>query len=207
MNRYEIQVAATILAVVLATANLFQSVRTNRIEESRAEAPSSVFEVEAGSFTPESEKAEESPSAPVSEASVVVLTRNERYAEVEISDSELDELAAVVWLEAGNQSVEGQQAVVEVILNRVISPDFPDTVHDVLHQGEGEKVRQFSTIGKLDTAQPTQAQYDAIEAALYGTPILDADVLYFSRTAENDRVACIIGDHVFCRGYEWRAAW
>ena len=126
-----------------------------------------------------------------------------RYAAVEMTDSERDELAAIVYLEAGNQSAAGQQAVAEVVLNRVISSDFPGTVHDVLHQGAGTRVPQFSTIGSIGTAKPTQAQYDAIDAALYGDSVLPADVVFFSRSGENDRVWGKIGDHVFCYAYQW----
>lgn len=62
--------------------------------------------------------------------------RAARYVNIEMTDEELAELAAVVFLEAGNQSAEGQQAVVEVVFNRVLHSAFPGTVHDVLHQGE-----------------------------------------------------------------------
>lgn len=129
--------------------------------------------------------------------------RNGRYVNIEMTTAERDELAAVVFLEAGNQSVEGQQAVVEVVLNRVNHSGFPDNVHDVLHEGEGTNCPQFSTVGGISTAEPTQAQYDAIDAALYGEPILPADVVFFSREGENDRVWGTIGDHVFCYEYVW----
>lgn len=56
-----------------------------------------------------------------------------RYINIDMTDEELQELAAIVFLEAGNQSAEGQQAVVEVVFNRVLHSGFPDTVHDVLH--------------------------------------------------------------------------
>lgn len=130
--------------------------------------------------------------------------RSARYVNIEMTDEELAELAAVVFLEAGNQSAEGQQAVVEVVFNRVLHSAFPDSVHDVLHQGEDGDVPQFSTIYAVSTATPTQAQYDAINGALYGDTILDADVVFFSRNGENDRVWGQIGDHIFCREYIWR---
>ena len=117
--------------------------------------------------------------------------RAARYINIEMTEEELNELAAVVFLEAGNQSAEGQQAVVEVVFNRV------------LHQGEGSDVPQFSTIYAVSTATPTQAQYDAINGALYGDTILDADEVFFSRNGENGRVWGQIGDHIFCREYIW----
>lgn len=129
--------------------------------------------------------------------------RAARYINIEMTEEELNELAAVVFLEAGNQSAEGQQAVVEVVFNRVLHSAFPDTVHDVLHQGEGSDVPQFSTIYAVSTATPTQAQYDAINGALYGDTILDADVVFFSRNGENGRVWGQIGDHIFCCEYIW----
>jgi len=127
----------------------------------------------------------------------------ERYAEITMTDEELKELAEIIYHEARGESPEGQQAVAEVVFNRVIADNFPDTVHDVLHQGEGTAVPQFSTIRLLGTADPLQEQYDAINAALYGPSILPADVVFFSRKGENDRVWGQIGNHVFCYQYDW----
>lgn len=127
----------------------------------------------------------------------------ERYSNMILSVEEWRELAGIIQLEAGNQCTEGQQAVVEVVLNRVLSPEFPDTVHDVLHQGEDTKRPQFSTIDNLASAEPAAAQYEAIDAALYGPSILPEDVVFFSRNGENDRVWGKIQDHVFCYKYIW----
>lgn len=127
----------------------------------------------------------------------------ERYSAIAMTEDELRDVAAITFLEAGNQSAEGQQAVVEVIFNRCIADNFPDTVTEVLYEGADTNCPQFSTIGLIDTIEPTQAQYDAINAALYGTSILPADVVFFSRGGENDRIWGRIGDHVFCRQYEW----
>ena len=127
----------------------------------------------------------------------------QRYSSVTMTADERLELAGVIQLEAGNQCAEGQQAVAEVVLNRVISPEFPDTIHDVLHQGEDTPRPQFSTIGNLALADPADAQYEAIDAALYGPSILPEDVVFFSRNGENDRVWGKIQDHVFCYKYIW----
>lgn len=129
--------------------------------------------------------------------------RAARYVNIKMTDEEMTELASIVFLEAGNQSMEGQQAVVEVIFNRVLHPEFPNTVHDVLHQGENSGIPQFSTIYAIHTASPVQEQYDAIYGALYGDTILDADVVFFSQSGENSRVWGRIGNHTFCREYVW----
>lgn len=129
--------------------------------------------------------------------------RNGRYINIEMTAEERDELAAVVFLEARNQSAEGQQAVVEVVLNRVLHSGFPGNIHDVLHEGENTACPQFSTVYGIENAQPAKEQYDAIDNALYGDLILPADVVFFSREGENDRVWGKIGDHVFCYEYIW----
>lgn len=144
------------------------------------------------------------PAAVVSDAPMTEETAPvERYAGITMTEAERDELAAIIYLEARGEPAEGQQAVAEVVLNRAVSSDFPDSVSEVLHQGEGTAVPQFSTIGLLSAAEPGQAQYDAIDAALYGPSILPVDVVFFSRSGENDRVWGEIGGHVFCYAYVW----
>ena len=54
-------------------------------------------------------------------------------------------LAEALYFEARGESVKGQFAVAEVILNRVSSADFPDSVCGVIHQGTGRKYQcQFT---------------------------------------------------------------
>lgn len=48
-------------------------------------------------------------------------------------------LAEALYFEARGESVKGQFAVAEVILNRVDSPTFPGSVCGVVHQGTGRK--------------------------------------------------------------------
>jgi len=126
-----------------------------------------------------------------------------RYADIKMSESELKEMAEIIYHEARGESAEGQQAVAEVIFNRVIADNFPNTVHEVIHEGTGTKVLQFSTVKLIGTAEPMQEQYMAIEAALYKESILPADVVFFSRKGENNRVWGSIGNHVFCYQYVW----
>lgn len=123
-----------------------------------------------------------------------------RYDGIELTDADITTLAALVFLEAGNQSAEGQQAVAEVVLNRVLADNFPNTVEDVIF--DRQYGVQFTPAQLIPDTEPTQAQYDAVDAALHGEPILPPDVVYFSRSGENSRVWGTIGAHVFCRQYE-----
>jgi len=48
-------------------------------------------------------------------------------------------LAEALYFEARGESVKGQFAVAEVIMNRVDSPAFPNSICGVIHQGTGRK--------------------------------------------------------------------
>ena len=119
-----------------------------------------------------------------------------RYAALTGEEREL--IARVIYLEARGEPAEGQQAVAEVILNRVAAENFPDSVEDVVFQ-EG----QFTAAGFIEKAAPGEAQYAAVDAAVYGEPVLPMDVVYFSRQPENGNVWGTIGGHVFCYQYVW----
>ena len=54
---------------------------------------------------------------------------------------ELECLATNVYFESRDQDVIGQRAVAHVALNRVKSPDFPNTICDVVKQGPTYKNR------------------------------------------------------------------
>ena len=122
-----------------------------------------------------------------------------RYAPITEDEREL--LARLIYLEAGSVSAQCQQACAEVVLNRVASEDFPDTVAEVIYDTTGGV--QFSPAARISETRATEAQYAAVDAALYGDYLLDTDVVYFSTTRQNDRVAAIYDNVVFCRGYEW----
>ena len=126
-----------------------------------------------------------------------------RYRSICIEPWELDEMASIIYLEARNQSAKGQQAVAEVILNRVLRADFPNSVSEVIHEGENDGVLQFTTVTKLSEARPSAEQYKAINAALYGKPIIPLEVVFFSKSGENEAVWGKIDDHIFCYAYKW----
>lgn len=114
---------------------------------------------------------------------------------IQLTPEERQLLASVIWVEARGESLEGQQAVAEVVFNRMLSPQFSDTLNDVIYGKE-----QFRSVPFLKDAQPQQAQYQAIDRALYGQRILPSGVVYFARTPSRDAIWGEIGHHVFCYG-------
>ena len=119
-----------------------------------------------------------------------------RYPDIHLTLEEIRLLARVVWVEAQGECAEGQQAVAEVVLNRLASDNFPDTLYSVIYS-EG----QFRSVPYLDDAKPYQAQYEAIERAIYGPYVLPEEVVHFATYKTNKNVWGQIGGHIFC--YDW----
>ena len=116
-----------------------------------------------------------------------------RYPDIQLSYEDRQLLARVVWVEARGECAQGQQAVAEVVLNRMASPNFGDTLSNVIY-AEG----QFRSVPYLDDAEPYQAQYDAIERAIFGPYVLPENVVHFATFRTNENVWGQIGGHIFC---------
>lgn len=116
--------------------------------------------------------------------------------DITLSQEEIDLLAKIVWLESRGEPVEGQEAVVEVIFNRMVSGKYPTTVYEVLSQGNPV---QFCSWKSRDRAEPTEKEYQSIQNVLDGkTNILRNDTLYFSTEPLTSRIDRQIGGHSFC---------
>ncbi len=137
---------------------------------------------------------------------------------ISLSDYELMLLATMIYCEAGNQGMEGQLAVGYVIMNRVRSTRFPNSLEAVLRQS-----KQFEPVGSgrfdlvLQAEQDpdipnivTQSCWNAAAAVVNGTSNV-GDSLFFRTWApvpqlitnlENGKVPYwIIKDHIFY--YYW----
>ena len=53
---------------------------------------------------------------------------------IEMNIDEAQELLKIAYAEAGNQGEDGQWLVMSVIINRVNSSEFPNTIHEVIYQ-------------------------------------------------------------------------
>lgn len=111
-----------------------------------------------------------------------------------LTEEEKDILLKITFAEAGNQSMEGQRAVIEVILNRILSEDFPNNLVDVLSQ-DG----QFATWKYHKNVTYNEEQELALALVYSEVPILSCmDYVFFAKSRynyANDYVQ--IGDHWF----------
>lgn len=111
-----------------------------------------------------------------------------------VNASDAAMLAALIQCEAGGESYEGKLAVGSVVMNRVDSSYFPDTVVGVIYQSG-----QFSPVasGRFAVVLSSGADASCVQAAtevLAGTRTLNC--LYFRRN--NGLInGTVIGNHVF----------
>ena len=117
-------------------------------------------------------------------------------SEVSFAEGDRRLLANLIYCEAGGEPYEGQVAVGSVVINRVLSSKYPDTVVGVIYQSG-----QFSPVasGRLDLAlatdKTTDSCYRAADAAMSGISNV-GNCVYF-RTPVEGLTGINIGGHVF----------
>ncbi|UPK45223.1 cell wall hydrolase [Paenibacillus pabuli] len=119
-----------------------------------------------------------------------------------VSDKELHLLQKIVMAEAEGEPYEGKVAVANVVLNRLRSANFPDTIYKVIYQKS-----QFSPVanGRLKRVTPNEDSIKAVNAALNGKKEVADDTYYFlSLTLADDLTVArsqkkvkTIGHHTF----------
>ena len=131
----------------------------------------------------------------VQETAIEQETHENRW-NITLTPEETELLARIVWLESQGEPVEGQQAVVEVVFNRMRSEVYPDTLYEVLSQ---KNPVQFCSFKNRNRANPTQKEYESIKQVLDGkTRLLRDDTMYFSTFPLTEHVEVKIGGHYFC---------
>lgn len=116
-----------------------------------------------------------------------------RYVGVTLTMDERELLARMVWVEARGEPLEGQQAVAEVVLNRLVAGNFQSSIESII-MAQG----QFNSSKFLDDAEPNQTQYEAVERALKGPYVTPINTVYFGRSPSiNGSVWGWIGGHCF----------
>lgn len=151
------------------------------------------FSIDTGETLEEISKREAAEKA-VEKAVERETTRNQYYGQYAAEASDVELLAALIHCEAGNQPHEGKVAVGAVVMNRVRSGAYPNTIYSVIYASG-----QFTPAGSgaVDKRIANGVDADCIAAAqeaLSGySPVGDAT--HFRPTGKHDGI--IIAGHVF----------
>lgn len=154
-----------------------------------------------------------------SDMSKVIILRIPQEVVVErektVDKKELDCMAANIYFEASTQERIGKIGVAQVTMNRVRSPEFPNSVCEVVYQGpknkKNKRLCQFSWYcdGKPDIIRNKRVWRECVYVAKYvilgGVP----DITYNSTHYHADYVqpwwakkmekTVKLGDHIFYR--------
>ncbi|MFJ5760971.1 cell wall hydrolase [Neobacillus sp. NPDC093182] len=124
---------------------------------------------------------------------------------VTISNEEKDLFARLVEAEAKGESYEGKVAVATVVLNRVDSPEFPNTVTEVINEVVGDAYA-FSPVQNGEINNPASDEaIRAVEEALTRQDRLNDSVYFYNPEIATDswirtrEVVKTVGNHVFAK--------
>ena len=157
--------------------------------------------VDVGIAPPESNAETNAPNAlnalETESESVVKIAPNP-YQDIidNLTDEEIVLLKKITWAEANNQSIDGQRAVMEVIFNRMLSPNDWGQSDGLV--GVLSKRGQFATWKSRNKVTP-DANQDAAFALVYSEPPIlpSTKYVFFDRRGRNGRNKIKLQDHYF----------
>ncbi|WP_216829788.1 cell wall hydrolase [Alkalihalobacterium elongatum] len=117
-----------------------------------------------------------------------------------LTEAEIDLLARIVRAEAQTEPFEGKVAVADVVLNRLESSQFPNTIKGVIYQRG-----QFQPVSNGQVNKPADKEsIKAVHAALTDMRNIAKGSLFFynpdiatSRWLDSRETTVVIGQHVF----------
>ena len=107
---------------------------------------------------------------------------------------ELRLLGALIYCEAGNQPYEGMVAVGAVVMNRVKSGAYPNTIHSVIYASGQFTPAMTGQVAKAYEGNVPELCLQAAQAAINGETTV-GDATHFRRAGK--REGYVLGDHVF----------
>lgn len=112
---------------------------------------------------------------------------------VQYSEDDYQVLLKIVQAEAGICDEKGKILVANVVLNRVKSSAFPDTIREVVYQRS-----QFSPVsnGSINTCKVTEETIDCVNRALNGEDYSEGALYFMYRSGSTSRSARWFDTHL-----------
>jgi N-acetylmuramoyl-L-alanine amidase len=124
-----------------------------------------------------------------------------RHGRIKLSSRDIELLARLVYAEGRGEPYQGQVAIAAVVLNRVESPEFPDSVPEVIFAKNAFSPVRNGHLPKKTNAKARKAVWDAIN----GKDPSKGSLYFFNpKTATSDWIrsrpqTVRIANHVFAR--------
>lgn len=165
MRRLTLKQKLILLSTAIIATLLVGVVTGNKVEVAEIASDLEVVEVAKGGYTPLHINVSDNELIKYTTPTGLILT-----------DAELELLYKIVWAEAGNEPFEGQVAVAEAIINRVEAHTHPNTLKEVVYEGNGS---QFNGIRRDKFGYYTDETERAVAEAI-NNPMFDKSVVYFA---------------------------
>lgn len=118
-------------------------------------------------------------------------------SEVNFAEGDRYLLANLIYCEAGAESYSGQVAVGSVVINRVLSSVYPDTIVGVIYQsGQFSPVASGRLALALTEGRANASCYQAADEVMSGTTNV-GNCVYFRTPVEGVTPKYTIGGHIF----------
>ena len=120
--------------------------------------------------------------------------RTKNLGAVAASGDEVTLLAALIQAESGNQPYEGQLAVGAVVMNRVRSGGYPNSIQGVISQPGQFGPAATGQVASIMARGPKSSCMQAAQAAINGETVIGS-LTHFKRAGSTEGI--VIGAHVF----------
>lgn len=168
------------------TANAEPETRTVPVsaEEAAEVDQTEEAEPETEPVTAENEEDAEEESEETETEETAEEAVEEAAAPIVLSESDYNTLLRIVQAESGGCDIEGRILVANVILNRVESDEFPDSIHGVVYQKS-----QFSPVidGSINRCKVTEETKEAVDRALNGEDLSEGALYFMNRSKSSKK--------------------
>lgn len=196
LNDYKAQVEVEKSSVSGLVSQTSTSVAGKKNEISQAESEALAYEQQLQEQEEGIKQLQEKLAEEIRLSQLAAQSAWRDISEVSFAEGDRYLLANLIYCEAGGESYAGQLAVGAVVINRVLSSVYPDSVVGVIYQGG-----QFSPVGSgrlaaaLAGGSATQSCYQAADEAMRGSTNV-GNCVYF-RTPIEGLNGIQIGGHIF----------
>lgn len=197
LDEYKVQVVAEQSRVSGLVSKTSNSINATASQISEAEAAALAYEQKLKEQEENLSALKEKLAEEIRMAQLAAQSSWRDISEVSFAEGDRYLLANLIYCEAGGEPYNGQVAVGAVVINRVLSSVFPNTVTGVIYQD-----RQFSPVasGRLALAlaegRATSSCYQAADEVMKGTTNVGGCV-YFRTPVDGVTPKYRIGGHIF----------
>ena len=123
-----------------------------------------------------------------------------KYSMLNLTEEEFMLVALTAYHEARGEGIEGMRAVIEVIFNRMLSDDWPNTAKDVIYAPGQFSVASYLLTANINEPELLTQAFNLVREVLDSTEyILPDGYVYFATSKVNGKDFIKIGNHYFSK--------